>query len=205
MIKDNFKKEYKRKTIAVGDQITLPAFEIQKFEGELAKVLFKDKNLVFYLGLNFPALGFGPFGTKGYMLPEHLPYSHTGFVMSRNSYNMVSHRSSNEEIQLKFDRDFHLNGAYCLMPKQGDVLYYTSDPWEKHPRLIKTMMEGLKGKTLKDVKGTVYRVMNHDSGQTHKALLLSSITSAKKDSYTVFLLFEESVIYGFPGNLLLEF
>lgn len=195
-------KNYPKKIIKLGDAIVLPDFKITKvlIAEEMVEATF-NTGLKLYFGFNFPPLGFGPNGSHGYMYPEHLPFSHVGFIVSRNSFNQVQQRNSQETLQLKFDRNFIVNGEYALIDAKGVASYYTSALWSKHVREMKAHAESLKDRVFKDVRSTVYAILNSETGQTHNALLLSRITTEKKN-YSVFLLFEETVVYCFPGPLI---
>lgn len=196
-------KFYKKKSLSKGETVELPDIKIEKVYINEQLVRASMNGVTLWFGFNWPPLGFGIAGTEGYMYPEHLPYGHTGFVMSRNSFNVVQHRSSNEKMQLKFDRNFVINGEYVLIKPTGETEYYTSALWNKHPKEMRAHAESLQGKTFKKIKGTVYNILNSDTGGTHNALLISKISTEKKD-YCVFLLFDEAVIYGFPLNKIVE-
>ena len=196
-------KIYKKKSLTKGEIVELPDILIEKvyFNEKLVKTTMNGVTLWF--GFNWPPLGFGIAGDEGYMYPEHLPFSHMGFVISRNSFNIVQHRSSGEKLQLKFDRNFTINGEFVLINPNGETQYYTSSLWSKHPKELRAHADSLKGKVFKKLKASVYNIVNSDTGGTHNALLISKISTEKKD-YCVFLLFDESVIYGFPLNRIVE-
>jgi len=201
MLKGNFVRE----TLKKGQILDLPEFVVKSLNSTsgLAVIVFVDSKVELTVPFCFPPLGISQYGADGYMQPELLPYTHTGFIMDRNSDNKVRHRSSaGEWIQMKLDRNFDLNGEFVLLPVGKEAIYYTSMRWKDAPAHFKEHCESWINRSFKS-KGSVYAIRDVDSKVFHSSLLLSKVTTNKR-KYTIFMLFEESVIYPIPGEVLLR-
>lgn len=186
--------------------LDLPEFAIKTVNSitGLAVIVFVESKVELTVPFCFPPLGLSPYGIDGYMQPEHLPYGHTGFIMDRGPDNKVKHRSSGDAwIQMKLDRNFDQNGEFVLLPPDEESKYYTSKRWKDEPALLKAHCESWLNTTFK-AKGSVYIILDSDSQVFHNALLVSKVTANAKKKFIIFMLFEESVIYPIPGEVLLK-
>ncbi len=191
---ENF-KGYRRQTLKVGDVLDLPVHKVTAFNMslQLVDIVFAD-GVKTTVPFSFPSLNISQYGVEGYMPPEHLPFEHVGFIMSRKPNNMVVHRLSNETKQLILDRNFDLNGIYALAPidKGGkDVKYFTSVKWDL--KTVKAHLESLQGKDL-TLKGSVYGLMDENSKTFNQSILISKVN---KERFIVFLLFDNGIVYPF--------
>lgn len=200
MLKGNFIRE----TLKKGQVVDLPEFVVKSsnYITGLAVIMFVKSGVELTVPFCFPPLGISPYGEDGFMQPEHLPYEHTGFIMERGPDNKVRHRSSNEWLQMKLDRNFDLNGEFAIIIPGEETKYYRSLPWKSNQNHLKQYCEAFVNKTFKS-KGSIYAILDANSKVFHSALLLSKVTTNKRQ-YTIFMLFEESVIYPIPGEVLLQ-
>lgn len=192
-------KTYKRQSLKVGDVVTLPDFVVVTANEtkQTAEIRFSDPEYSMTVPFNFTPLGFSPNGVQGFMQPEHLPYDHVGFIMSRDRRNMVAHRSSNEKLQLKLDRHFESNGEYALIPKGGDVRYCKSMKWTDKPQHIRVHIESFLNKKFSGTQVEIFRILDVEAQKFHSAMLISKITRQRR--YTIFVLLDGGVVYPMPG------